>query len=1203
VSDIARDRPSASNVSEDAFRLLVEQVVDYAIFMLDPSGRVATWNAGAERLKGYTADEIIGQHFSRFYPEDDVRAGKCEMELESALRDGRFEDEGRRVRKDGTQFWAHVVITRLGDAQGRPIGFAKVTRDLTERRAREEQRIRLTAEAGARASAEQMVGLLTRLQRLTASLAAASTPAQVADILVNEGTLALHATTGVVAALTDDNQLAFIAERDAPESILVAFERFSPNARVPTATAFRTGKAQWLESPAEYAAAAPDLPPTVPLAGSIAALPLTVRGVVVAVMAFRFGVPRKFARDERALMETFAVQAAQALDRAQAHEDERRTRLRVEALGELSSALSRALTVQDVSRVVVDTVMRAVGADTCTLYELDEQSGDLTLNGERGCNPAILPLIQRIGESSGNPIYRTIATREFTWAENEREYVAFYPQLGALKTEGPRAQAFWAAPLIAEDRAIGLLGMGYFAARRFPAEERDFIATLTRQCAEALLRARRLETERVARAVAERLRASLSTTLRSIGDAVIATDAKGRVTLMNAVAESLTGWTENQAVGRPMPEVFRIVNEKTREPVPSPVDKVLELGAIVGLANHTVLISRDGREFPIDDSGAPIRAGTGAIEGVVLVFRDVSDKKRDEARRAFLEEATVTLAGSLDYETTLSKVVHLAVPVLADWCAVDLVQEGLQPKRVAVAHVNPAKIELAKELQAKYPPLPNAPTGLLHVLRTGRSEFYPVIPDELLAASCVDEEHLRLARELELRSAMIVPLIARGGVLGALSFVFAESGRTYSERDVRFAEDLAQRCAVAIDNARLFASEQQARQSADVANHAKDEFLAVVSHELRTPLNAIMGWAKLMSSNGFDEARRERAVQTIERNSVAMAQLIEDLLDISRIVSGKMRLEVQQVDVARVIAAAVESVRPAADAKGIALGSVFDTRVPALVGDPARLQQIVWNLLSNAVKFTSKGGRVDVILELVDSWGEIRVSDTGKGIALPFLPHVFDAFRQEDASFSRSRGGLGLGLAITRQLVELHGGRIEVASEGEGRGASFTVRLPISAVARNTPPNGIGGARQISAEVAFDRPPQLRGLRVLVVDDEEDARQLVKAILDDCGCVVRLASGVDEAMNMIAAEVPEVLVSDIGMPGRDGYDFIARVRALSPSEGGDLPAAALTAYARAEDRRRMLNAGYSMHISKPVEPAELVAVVASLTRFSHRTRG
>jgi CheY-like chemotaxis protein len=281
------------------------------------------------------------------------------------------------------------------------------------------------------------------------------------------------------------------------------------------------------------------------------------------------------------------------------------------------------------------------------------------------------------------------------------------------------------------------------------------------------------------------------------------------------------------------------------------------------------------------------------------------------------------------------------------------------------------------------------------------------------------------------------------------------------------------------------------------------------------------------------------------------------------------------------------------------VASVLDTTVPQLMGDATRLQQVAWNLLSNAVKFTPKGGRVDVLLRRVDSNLQLSVSDTGKGIAPEFLAVVFEAFRQEDASSTRSRGGLGLGLAITRQLVELHGGRITAHSDGEGRGATFVVTLPISAVG----PSSSGkerAARQIRESSSYERPSHLRGLRVLVVDDDEDGRRLVSAILEDCGCVVTTAGSVAEAMKRLSEEVPQVLISDIGMPQEDGYELIRRVRALPPQRGGDLPAAALTAYARPEDRRRLLNAGFSMHVPKPVEPAELVATVGTLTRFIHR---
>jgi CheY-like chemotaxis protein/anti-sigma regulatory factor (Ser/Thr protein kinase) len=320
----------------------------------------------------------------------------------------------------------------------------------------------------------------------------------------------------------------------------------------------------------------------------------------------------------------------------------------------------------------------------------------------------------------------------------------------------------------------------------------------------------------------------------------------------------------------------------------------------------------------------------------------------------------------------------------------------------------------------------------------------------------------------------------------------------------------------------------------------------------------------------------------------------------SRVISGKMRLEVEQVDVSRVVESALDTVRPAAAAKNIELTARIDPALPPIMADATRLQQIVWNLLSNAVKYTSKGGRAELEVQRTPQTIEIVVRDSGKGIGRAFLPFVFEAFRQEDASASRTRGGLGLGLAITKQLVELHGGHISAESEGEGRGSTFRVSLPIAVVPKTqSVPDRAG--RQIRTDATFERPPQLRGLRVLVVDDEEDSRGLVAAILHECGCEVTLASNVEQALERLRETRPDVLLSDIGMPEADGYDLIEQVRALPREQGGDVPAAALTAYARPEDRRRMLNAGYSIHLAKPVEPAELVAVVTTLTRFTPRS--
>jgi PAS domain S-box-containing protein len=407
------------------------------------------------------------------------------------------------------------------------------------------------------------------------------------------------------------------------------------------------------------------------------------------------------------------------------------------------------------------------------------------------------------------------------------------------------------------------------------------------------------------------------------------------------------------------------------------------------------------------------------------------------------------------------------------------------------------------------------------------------------------------------------------------------------------ARDVTERKSAEAERARLLSQEHAARVEAEAANRAKDEFLAVLSHELRTPLNAVVGWAKMLHAGEVDPDRRTRALDTIMRNANAQVQLIDDLLDVSRVITGKMRLDVQPVDLKTVVEGALDAVGPAAAAKAIRLQPVLDPRAGPITGDPGRLQQVVWNLLSNAVKFTPKGGRIQVHLQRVNSHVEIVVSDTGIGIAAEILPFVFDRFRQADSSSTRSYSGLGLGLAVAKHLVELHGGSITAQSAGEGQGATFIVKLPltIAEVAADAMPRVHPTAAPIDRAM-----PEIRlgGLRILVVDDDPDALDLALEILATAGATVRTCLSVPEGVQAVRQWRPDVLISDIEMPGEDGYSFIRRVRALSVDEGGKTPAVALTAYGRTEDRMRSLAAGYNMHVPKPVNPGELRAIIASL---------
>lgn len=523
---------------------------------------------------------------------------------------------------------------------------------------------------------------------------------------------------------------------------------------------------------------------------------------------------------------------------------------------------------------------------------------------------------------------------------------------------------------------------------------------------------------------------SLRVTLASIGDAVIATNNDGVITFINPVAEQITGWSTAEASGKPIYEVFKIINEENRARVTSPFETIKDKGQIVGLANHTVLITKDGTEVPIEDSGAPIKDPSGKIIGVIIVFHDVSKRRREELERE-----------------------------------------------------------------------------------------------------------------------------------------------------------------------QLLTREQAARAAAETSDRLKDEFLATVSHELRTPLNAILGWAATLALGDQDPQMVQRGLTTIERNAKAQAQIISDILDVSRIITGKLRLEFRPVELATVLRAAVDTLSPTAAAKSIGIKLIVDHENGLVAGDPDRLQQVIWNLIANAIKFTPKEGMIDIHLQRIDSHMELTVSDNGPGISSEFLPHVFERFRQADSSTTRAHGGLGLGLAIVRHLAELHGGHVTAASEGHGRGSTFKLNLPVaSAVMGQTSGEIVMKLRElVKADQAQLVTKDLSGLRVLVVDDEPDTLEILSMMLNQSGASVRTATSSADALRTFGEWQPNVLLSDLGMPGEDGYTLINRIRALAPERGGNIPAAAITAHVREEDREKVFAAGYQAHIAKPVDPAKLLTALAGLT--------
>jgi PAS domain S-box-containing protein len=706
---------------------------------------------------------------------------------------------------------------------------------------------------------------------------------------------------------------------------------------------------------------------------------------------------------------------------------------------------------------------------------------------------------------------------------------------------------------------------------------------------------------------AEEASMRLAAIVRSSEEAIVGKDLDGTITAWNPAAERLFGFTAQEAIGRSI----RMIVPPDRQGEEDDVLRRLRRGETIEHL-ETVRLRKDGTPINIALTVSPIRDADGRIIGASKIARDIGERLHAEVERTrllaaeqaargraeaaerratLLSESSAALNASLDSATTLRTVSRLVIPRFADWCIIDLVTRENTLERVAVSTGEPDTESLSAELQ-RYAPEWTSSQPAAEVLRSRTTIVIPEVTEDTLGSTARDERHLAVMRKLRPRSAIAVPMVTRQRVVGAITLVRTTPGQPYEAADVAMAEELARRAALAVDNATLFSEADQAREQAEGANRAKDEFLAVLSHELRTPMNAVYGWARMLQMGQIDSGTTPRALDAIVRNAHVQLQLIDDLLDVSRIISGKMRLDIRPVDIQRVLESALDAVRPAVDAKGLTLQSLLDPSAGPIHGDPDRLQQVVWNLLMNAVKFTPRDGRIQLTLQRVNSQVEIVVSDTGAGIRHELLPVIFDRFRQGESGSTRDQGGLGIGLALVRHLVELHGGSVTAESAGEGKGSTFRVKLPLVVA--------LVATKEDRAHPTAWQPmpayqgPSLRGLRVLVVDDDPDALDLIATILRRAEAEAVLCSSPPEALAALRSWRPHVLVSDIEMPGEDGYSLIRKVRELADSEGGQIPAVALTAYGRPEDRVRSLSAGYSMHVAKPVDPVELGVIVANL---------
>jgi len=1541
-------RTSWKDFDAELFGLLVESVTDYAIFVVDLHGHVATWNPGAERIKQYNAEEIIGEHFSKFFTQDAVDRGRPAQELNIAQVEGRFEGEGWRVRKDGSHFWANVVITALRDEVGNLCGFSKVTRDLTERKRSEENAGRLLEEAVARRALASNTRLLQEKQdRLHVTLAS------IGDAVISTDAEGRVEFLNPVA----EELVGWRSQEAAGRSLTEVFHIVNEETRQPVENpALRALKDGVIVGLANHTVLISKEGTERPIDDSAAPIRDAEGKVVGSVLVFRDINERK--RSEAALNERLrllALNASVGVALVQGSGLGAMLQLCCEGLVEhLDAAFARIWTLNEPDKVL----------------ELRASAGLYThLDGSHSRVPVgkfkIGLIAQECKPHLTNEVVSDPRVSDHEWAKQE----------GIV--------AFAGYPLVVDRRVIGVMAM--FARRPLTEATLGAMASVANGIAVGVER----------KTAEEQRRAQhewLSVTLASIGDAVITTDALGRVTFLNGVAQGLTGWALADAEGQPLEAVFPIVNEQTRRPVENPVEKVLREGVIVGLANHTVLIAKDGTERPIDDSAAPIRDAAGRMLGVVLIFRDVTEQRRadrelresearksavlqtaldciitmdqegkvvefnpaaektfgysreevmgreladfiipprlrerhqrgmahylatgdgpvlgkrlelpamradgsefpvelaitriptdgpplftaylrdvSEAKRAerhrnarlavttalseaanvedgvnhvlrsvcenlnwkvgflwrineaetalvctnswhrrdgaveafekasssrtfvrgeglpgriwstgrpewildastdpqfprassaamcdlhsafgcpvvvgdrclgviefftqhitepdadllemmgtvagnvgqflerqeaedqlrnsereladffdnatiglhwvgadgrilrankaelnmlgysreeyvgrsiadfhtdqdviceildrlqageqlheyparlkckdgsikdvlidssamfrnetfahsrcftrdvtekkraeqtarFLADASAALAVLVDFDSTLQKVSSLAVPSFADWATVDLAEADGLLRRVAVSHVDPAKVRLAHEVHRRFPPNPESPQGAWNILRTSKSEIVPEITDELLVQSVPDEELLGIMRELGLKSYIGVPLTVRGKTLGVITFISAESGHRYDETDLAVAEDLASRAAIAVENAQLY------RELRD-ADQRKDEFLATLAHELRNPLAPIRNGLQVMRLSGFENSVMAETRAMMERQLHQMIRLVDDLLDVSRISRDKLDLKKSRVELAEVVHSALETSRPLIEQAGHTITVTLPPTPIYLDGDLTRLAQVFSNLLTNSAKYTPSGGRIWLTAEGLENEVAVTVRDNGLGIPAESLPKIFQMFSQVDRHMERAQGGLGIGLSLVRRLVEMHGGTVEVRSDGPDQGSEFTVRLPVLKLTQPTAtPEGVE-----SAVATVKR-------RILVVDDNHDSALSLGMILKLMGNEIQTAHDGLAAVDTAEKFRPEIILLDIGLPKLNGYDACRQVRQQPWSKG--MVIVALTGWGQAEDRRRSQEAGFDHHLVKPVEITALQHLLA-----------
>ncbi|MCA1568342.1 MAG: PAS domain S-box protein [Acidobacteria bacterium] len=1220
--------------SEDLFRFVAENVEDFAIFTIDLDGTLGSWNPGVEKLLGYAEAEWVGRNSCDiFTPEDNLRDA-CGVEMRTAAESGRAEDERWHLRKDGTRFWANGLLMALRDENGEMYCFAKIMRDETRKKNAVEER-------------ERFLGVGTDLLVVTGF-----------DGRFKWVSPAWERTFGWTAKeLTEHPWLYFVHPDDHERTISEAEKLFAGQETVSFENRYlhRDGSYRWLvwntkSYPQEgvlYASAIDvtgrhrkELTLRFLVDLNQATQPLTDPDEIMAVTARMLGEHLGVNRCAYAEVETdedhFVIKGDYTRDTFSIV-----GRYRMSSFGADALSLSRANVPYVVENAETDA---RVGANLATYRQTGIAavvSVPLHREGRFVAGMAVhqktprrwtseeVELIRLVVNRCWESIERARAIRRFSEGQARFRFLAeSMPQKIFTATPAGEVDYFnrqwmeftgltfeqikdwgWTQFIHPDDVEENVrrwkhsldTGEPFQLEHRFRRADGAYHWHLSRAHAMRDAEGKVLmwigsntdihDVKRAEEALKEseeqfRLFAQTAT------DAIINIDAASRILFINKAAEGIFGYSHADMQGSSltmlMPDYLRHLHQ-------AGMNRYLKTGQkhVSWESVEVPGLHRDGRAIPLEISfGEYTRGGERYFTGIC---RDISERKRVQLRLNAQHSVTRILAEAETVAEASARIIQAVCESLG-WDVGEIWR--LHPDenhlRCAEGWHGPFVTDEVFAEMCGINPLPPGVGMPGRVWSSGEPVWITDIARE------ENFPRARIAQRAGLRSAFAFPVKLGAEVIGVMEFF----SREVRERDEEVIEMIAtlgsqmgqfiERRNVERARAELLALERASRTEAEEANRLKDEFLATLSHELRTPLTSILGWARLLQTNNFDEAAMRRALETIERNARAQNQLVDDLLDTSRIITGKLRLDVRSVDLADVVTAATDSVRPAAEAKEIRLQTLLDPQAGPVSGDPDRLQQVVWNLVSNAIKFTPKRGRVQVRLERVNSHIEITVADTGMGIAPEFLPHVFDRFRQADQATTRAHGGLGLGLAIVRQLVELHGGTVSAHSDGKGQGTTFTINLPLLPV-RQEPASDLPRVHPAArGGIALTCPPELDGLRVLIVDDEADTRDLLLAVLTSCGAQVTLTASAAEALEQIGREHFDVLVTDIGMPEEDGYSLIEKVRMLPAERGGTLPAAALTAYARMEDRVRALRSGFQIHVPKPVDPTELITVVANL---------